>query len=357
MKDSSILEPEIDADARDPDEIPPKNRTVITQPYDLVVESLATQIEKKTLFLQPSFQRGYVWPIATASKLIESILLSIPIPPCYLSQNDNFEIDVIDGQQRLTSIHKFLDNQFPLTGLVVLSEYNDKRFFELPPKMRRKIETQTIRCIIISNESHPDIKFDVFERLNTNTIPLNAQELRNCIYRGTLNKTLREFSEDSTWLKIIGRKTPDKRMGDVELILRFYAFRYLGLESYRTPMKNWLNDAADAGRKMSPEQIETLQEDWRRCINNCLTWFEPLKCFRKRDSKAINKGIFDLVSTTAAATDEHVAIERRDAFSKAYYELLENDEYLDVVSRSIDHKKRTIRRFQIWNEKIASVFN
>jgi Protein of unknown function DUF262 len=216
-EEKPIYEAEKDADVPDPDETPLKDRKVITQPYDLVVESLSDQIKDGTIFLRPlnnrpNFQRKYVWTDTLASMLIESILLNVPIPPCYLSQNDEFELDVIDGQQRLFSIYRFLDNQFSLGKLEVLQELNGKRFHELPTKTQRQLKTHTLRCVLITNESHPDIKFDVFERLNTNTVPLNAQELRNCVYRGSLNSMLAEASEYAPWLAILGRKKPDLRL-------------------------------------------------------------------------------------------------------------------------------------------------
>jgi hypothetical protein len=102
---------------------------------------------------------------------------------------------------------------------------------------------------MITNKSHPDIKFDIFERLNKNTANLNAQELRNCLYRGDLNDLLRRIAGYPNWLKILNRKSPDKRMRGEEIILRYFAFQQLGLESYRTPLKNWLNDAAEWGQK------------------------------------------------------------------------------------------------------------
>ena len=118
---ANIYETEQQVDTPDPDAIPVEDRRISTQPYDLVVGSLMDQIKGGTIFLRPlsdrpSFQRNYVWSDEFASRLIESILLNVPIPPCYLSQNDDFELDVIDGQQRLYSIYRFVDNQFVLRG-------------------------------------------------------------------------------------------------------------------------------------------------------------------------------------------------------------------------------------------------
>jgi hypothetical protein len=103
----------------DPDESPVQNRRLVTQPYDLVITALLDQIKEGTLHLRPiserpTFQRRYIWPDRLASRLVESILLNIPLPPCYLAQNEDYELDVIDGQQRIFSIYRFVNNQLPL---------------------------------------------------------------------------------------------------------------------------------------------------------------------------------------------------------------------------------------------------
>lgn len=122
-----ILEPDLDKEETpDPDSEAPASRDVVTQHYDLVVSSLIDQIEANDIILRPSFQRGYVWSNSTASKLIESIILNVPIPPCFLAQNEEFELDVVDGQQRLESIRRYYQNEFPLLGLEVLKELNGK---------------------------------------------------------------------------------------------------------------------------------------------------------------------------------------------------------------------------------------
>lgn len=183
MDEKPIYEQDQGADQVDPDEVPVRDRKVYTQPYDLVVHSLIEQISEGVIFLRPlserpAFQRRYVWDDTIASRLVESILLNVPIPPCYFSQNADFELDVIDGQQRIYSIYRYMNNQFALSGLEVLKELNGRRFHEMSITQQRQLDTHTLRCVVITNQSHPEIKFDVFQRLNTNTVPLNAQELR-----------------------------------------------------------------------------------------------------------------------------------------------------------------------------------
>jgi hypothetical protein len=363
IDDKPIYEREIDRSEPDPDEIPMRERRVFTQPYDLVVESLMDQIANGTIFLQPiserrSFQRRYVWNDILASRLVESILLNVPIPPCYLSQNEEFQLDVIDGQQRLFSIYRFLENQFSLTGLEVLTDLNGSRFHQISTRLQRQLKTHTLRLVAVTNESHPEIKFDVFERLNTNTVPLNPQELRNCMHRGALNDLLKDAVCYAPWLTIIRKSAPDKRMRDEELILRFFAFHIHGIDSYRTPQKRWLNDAAKDGRKYSPERIQALDQVWRNAIDVCLQWFEPTECFRRAPagrSRAINRALFDLTMVTAAALTPDNARTIRDAFRQQYEELLRNEQFTDLISRAVDHTRRTKLRFTLWNDAIRPV--
>ena len=356
--DKPIYEREDDDETPDPDEVPIRDRKVVTQPYDLAIENLVGQVRGNTIFLRPlssrpRFQRGYVWTDALASRLVESILLNVPIPPCYLSQNEEFELDVIDGQQRIYSLFRFVENQFRLKDLKVLVELNGMRFFELSSKLQRQLTTHTLRCVLITNQSHPEIKFDVFERLNSNTVPLSAQELRNCIFRGALNDLLGELAAEPTWLAVMNKKSPDKRLRDEELILRFFAFHTLGVQSYRTPLKNWLNDAADRGRRLSGADVARLKGVWLDALANVLELFDPSEAFRREGSKAINRALFDLTMFTVSRTTSKECATARTPFRSAYSTLLSsNDEFQDLIGRAVDHTKRTERRFQIWTDKI-----
>lgn len=362
-KDSNLYEMEKSPDTPDPDEVPIRNRKVVTQPYDVGVESMIHQIDNGTIFLRPiserpEFQRRYVWNDKLASRLIESVLLKVPIPPCYLSQNDDYEQDVIDGQQRIYSIYRFYKNHFKLSGLEVLSELNGKFFHELESKLQRQINTHTQRFVLITNESHPEVKFEVFERLNTNTVPLTAQELRNCVYRGALLSLLKDLVLSEDWLEILRRKEPDKRMRDEELLLRFFAFRIKGLETYKTPQKHWLNETAKAGRDFSDEQIDRMRSEWTKAMTNSLIWFSPKECFRSSldsPSKAINRAIFDLVTQAATKISPEKAAAIKGKFRERFMGLLLNVEFQDLISRSVDHTKRTRRRFTLWEEAMEGV--
>ena len=346
----------------DPGKTPFRSKKLYTQPYDLVIESLLSQIENGTVHLRhisdrPKFQRRYVWPGNLASRLIESILMNVPIPPCYLAQNKDFRLDVIDGQQRMLSVYRFLKNEFRLSGLEVLEELNGKRSFEIPADLRRKIETYTLRCVVVTNDSDPDIRFEVFERLNTSTMPLNAQELRNSIYRGSLNDLLGQLANDPSWLSILNRKQPDSRMRGEELILRFFAFHLHGLEGYKTPQKSWLNDVADQGRDFTSDEIAGLSETWKNTLHKCLLVFDARECFRRlpiTNRQVVNRALMDLTMYSLRNTPTEVVESNSNEYYCRVEKLFEDEEFNDLITRAIDHKSRTLRRFDLWSEKVTS---
>ena len=149
----------------------------------------------------PEFQRKYVWSKAQASRLIESLIIQCPIPVIYLSQERDERLSVIDGNQRLQSIRRFLNNEFPLIGLTAYPELEGLTYEELDVRFQRHIMNRTLRCIVIMKETHPQVKFDVFERLNTGAVELSAQELRHGIYHGPFIEWVTDAAKDPRWRK------------------------------------------------------------------------------------------------------------------------------------------------------------
>jgi hypothetical protein len=297
-------EDEKDASDDEPYDIAIKDRKLATHPYDFIVRSLNDQIKDNTLILADKYQRRQVWKNVTCSRLIESLLMNVPIPVCYFSELDAGQYSVIDGQQRLAAIHRFLNNEYALSGLKVKPELIGKRFFQLNASDQRLILSRTIRCVVILKESHPDIRFDVFERLNTNSSPLSTQELRNSIFRGELNDIIRKLSENADFQYIRGVSEPDLRMRDNELILRFFAF-YEQLPQYRSKLKKFLDDYQKEGMKRNKSDLETLEKLFLTVIEDVKIVFDT-NSFRKYDPEkkswenSINRAIYDAVMISFA---------------------------------------------------------
>ena len=213
-------------------------RKLYVDKVDKSTSDLYRMIIEGELILQPEYQRNFVWTTKTMSKFIESLLLSIPIPTIFLAENKDDTYEVIDGQQRLTTIFAFMkdgnvtenpkiDNElkeFPvltLNGLETLDQYNRKTYKTFEDSIRRKFNNVSVPVVIIKKDSTEDIKYDIFSRINSGSVKLNSQELLNVMYRGTLIKKLNEVALDDKVDEVFGnRPILKKRFGYQELLLR-----------------------------------------------------------------------------------------------------------------------------------------
>ena len=215
-----------------------KERTVKTQNIEYDLETLVKKIDKGIIKLDPEYQRRHRWTDETSSKLIESLILNIPIPLIYLSQDvdvdeesdEESRYSVIDGQQRLNAIVRFFKNRYKLQGLDSLNELDGFTYANLPPFLIRRLEERTVKCLRIDSTLDNQIKYDIFERLNTGSIKLEPQELRNAVSRGPFNDLIKRLSQNPNFRSMIrvNETSPDtnnrvKKMADVELVLRFFA--------------------------------------------------------------------------------------------------------------------------------------
>lgn len=259
----------------------------------------------KDIFLQPNYnlhpdyQRRITWNTAKRSKLIESLIVNIPIPPVFLYEYDYDKYEIMDGLQRISTIIAFYNNEFRLTGLEEWSELNGKNYKGLPEKIREGIDRRQLQVITLLKESAQDvaraekIKRLVFERLNTGGVKLQGQEIRNAIYNGLGNQMCLALSElaqfRSMWNIPVSVKTTEdetnneefddfqlqtiedekvrkklerhslyKRMYDVELVLRFFAMRYV--EDFNYSLSDFLDDTLISLNRYSEEQLENMRE-------------------------------------------------------------------------------------------------
>lgn len=259
-EDDPIYEDESEDSA--PREIPPENRVLRTQAYDKAVSDLVGMVDSQDIILDPDYQRNYVWDNKKASLLVESFLLNVPIPIIYVSEEPDGKWSVVDGLQRLTSLRRFFSDEFKLSGLEVFQELNGMSFSRLPPKAQRTLRNGILRIIVILQESHPDIKYDIFQRLNRGSIKLNEQELRNCLYRGSLTTAIRDARSEGLYQEVLGLKEPHKRFYDGELILRSLVMaegfdpESGTIPSYPNKMKSFLNDYMEANKNISKKEID-----------------------------------------------------------------------------------------------------
>jgi len=265
---------------------------VSASPLDFSVQTLVDEVMKPAgrLYVD-DWQRAYVWDNKKASRLIESLLLNIPLPVCYFAEDQDGRLSIIDGNQRIKSLKRYVNNEFPLAGLTALPESNRLRFHQLPARLQNHICTRAIRCIVIDKYSPPRIKFDVFSRLNTAATPLNDQELRNCLQRGTFNALLHELSHHDAWLQLMNKRKPDRRMRDAELILRFFLLTF-HLETYQRPLHAFLTDEMDKMRFPTSDALDKMRTLFDRVVRRWLDFIGPGGAFRRLDASGTPYGRF-----------------------------------------------------------------
>lgn len=339
-------------------DIPAQHRQLVTHPYDFIIRSLKSQVDDGTLILADKFQRRQVWDLSKSSRLIESLLLNVPIPVCYFAELEDGSYSVIDGQQRLTAIYQFLSNDFTLRGLKVLRELNRKSFKQLEIPYQRYINSRTIRCIVIVKESHPDIKFDVFERLNSGFVPLNAQELRNSVYRGKLNDLILELSEYETFQKVRNVQDIDKRMRDCELVLRFFAFHF-HLPEYRGKLSRFLDNYLEQGCHFDEATLNRHRELFQRTIEDVYYVFED-RAFRRFTfengwENAVNRAIYDVIMLSFAALPSEAIRQKKAAIALALREVCQDAEFDEAITSSTKNKDRIQTRLDKWREKLLQI--
>jgi hypothetical protein len=343
----------------------PGQARLVTQPVDWPVRSILDMEQEGSLCLQPDFQRKSVWDEGRQSRLIESILLNVPLPIVYLAEDADGRYSVVDGQQRLTAIVRFLKNEYALRGLHVLKALTNKKFLNLERVDQQTIKNGVIRGTVIKKESDPIIRFEIFERLNTGAVPLNAQELRNCIYRGPFNDLLKRLEEYPDWLKLMQLKEPDSRMWDRELILRFLALhdRY---NYYGSSMKRLLNDQMEEKRTATVEQVQRYDLLFKKVVRMAISVFGD-KAFNRfatgtesdpngRWEGKINLALFDVVMVCFAQYEERDIVHCADAILEALLRLMtSNTEFERSITYSTSRKDALRTRMTIWETELRRV--
>ena len=243
--------------------------------------------------LFPDFQRNLVWNSIQKSRLIESILLRIPLPMFYFSEDAVGRITIIDGLQRLTTIKDFMDNKFPLTKLEYLQDSCGGRYYRdedkkkgIDAKYLRRFKQTQFSVNVIAPSSPSNVKYDIFRRINTGGKPLNNQEIRNCLASSDLRNLLKEMAQSESFLSATDNGIKSVRMEDQDVALRFLLFYRLkekngDIQQYDGSMNSSLDALTEEMRRISKEEKEKYLNLYTSAMMNSEYLFGSKYAFRK----------------------------------------------------------------------------
>lgn len=341
-------------------DVPKEKRYLNTMSYDYSVQYLYDLIKRGKIVLEVPFQRKHIWKPYQASSLLESIIMNVPIPPLYFAEEENGNWLVLDGLQRLSSIQGYYDNEFALSKLEVLVELNKKKYKDLPPKAKSLLDDGMLRVNVIKKDSHRDIKYDIFMRLNRGAVTLNYQELRNCMYRGNLNDAAKELCKENTdFLKILKQKEPHPRYLDVEFIIRYFAFSDnivkdengdASLDGYKGKLVQYLNEYMDNHKDCSIEEKQAYKTRFNETIQKVIMVFGADKAFRdiSTDNTKIYKTIADFIMPSFERMSKEYIEANKELIYKRLLNFLKIAEIQDSISKRTSDKDIVNLRLRMW---------
>ncbi|MBI2286606.1 MAG: DUF262 domain-containing protein [Nitrosomonadales bacterium] len=340
---------------------------------DWTVETAISQLKQGNIFLQPTFQRRDAWRVDRKSRLIESILLGLPIPQIVLAerQDERGKFIVLDGKQRLLTLLQFVgqadasvNNDFTLRGLEILEELNGSRFNQLNDDIQRQFLNYAIRSSIIRNWPDPAFLEIVFVRLNEGSVKLSPQELRQGMFPGPFSTYLEEASASSLGLRrLLKLDEPDFRMRDTELLLRLVAFSLFSSE-YRGNMKAFLDDNTGLlNREWGAWEgkVSQVVAKIESAINFGLEAFGEDKFGRKwvggRFERPLNRAVLEVQVTSLMYEDVRNLLAGKQAELVTTFQRLSAEENqfnrsVEVTTKSLD---ATRKRFLLWSTYLADV--
>lgn len=338
---------------------------LITEPFDpakidismrsMTLDLLIKRIREKEINLFTKFQRqGDLWGINEQSRLIESLLVRIPLPAFYFDGTDDNQWLIVDGLQRLTTLKNFVvDKNLKLQNLEFLTQYNKYNFDELPRQMQRRIEETQVTVFIINPGTPPEVKFNIFRRINTGGLSLEPQEIRHALNQGIAADFLEELAEVAVFKEATCYLIKKDRMQDREFVLRFLAFTMTHYTKYNPDLENFLNDAMDQLKKLTISDREKLKLKFIKAMYAAIEIFGN-DAFRKRYSendarKPINKALFELWSVLLGELSEKqllILIDRKQELVGKYMLLLNNDrDFERAISTGTSKKATVLKRF------------
>ena len=321
------------------------------------VFDVTRRIKRKMFVMEPDFQRDFVWPEDKQSKLIESVIMRIPLPVFYLAEDDEGRSIVVDGLQRLSTFNRFLENKLKLR-LPDRSELHGSRFIDLSSKLQNRIEDCNLTLYVIDSKVPERARLDIFERVNSG-VPLTRQQMRNSLFMGPATRFLKDESVTDIFRQATGKSLSTRTMRDREFINRFCAFHIFGVNEYGGDMDKFLADCLRTMNQFTTDRLSRMSDDLRRglAINYQLFNRHAFRRSAIGDSRrsVINAALWDVMSTGLSRCPSHLVDGRSDQLVSRVSDLLADDQFSVSISHSTNDTKHVQTRFRMAEEVFKEV--
>ena len=320
---------------------------------NIVVEQLVSRIKYREIDLSPDFQRlRGIWNNGAKSRLVESLLLRIPLPVFYVASDESDAWSVVDGVQRMSTIYDFVTGSLRLTGLQYLSHLEGQRHDDLPRQLQRRISETQLIVNVIEPGTPPAVMFNVFLRINTGGMPLNGQEIRHALNPGPARVLLADLAQSQEFLASTDRSIAVQRMADRECVLRFLAFHVNGWDKYSSnDLDGYLVAAMQKVNKMTALERESLTTDFKKAMVIAFDLFGK-NAFRKLANGRrgrVNRALFEAWSVQLARCSPEqsaILVQRQEDVRRGFEDLLKDVDFDQAITYSTNAPWRVHTRFE-----------
>ena len=324
------------------------------------VHDVLRRIERNSYVMNPDFQRDFIWSEDKQSKLIESVIMRIPLPVFYMAEDEQGRAIVVDGLQRLSTFKNYIGDGFRLR-LPDRPELNGRRFKELSTKYQNRVEDCNLIFYIIDAKAPPRARLDIFERVNGGE-PLTRQQMRNCLFMGNATRFLKDEAASVLFLDTTGRSLNWRTMRDREFVNRFCAFSVLGIDQYLGDMDDFLANALTQMNRMREVELDKLAKLFRQGLINNRVLFgshsfrKSLEHLEGRRS-VINASLWDIMTTGLSGYSEKTIRANTNELREAMSELLQDEEFIGAVTYATNDRERVKHRFARSTEVLKEILD
>lgn len=339
-------------------ELKQQRRTVGFDTYDITAKQLLDMVAEGQIKVAPDYQRHFVWKSDRESALIESVFLGIPVPSLFMATNEDSSWECIDGLQRITTLVNFVRPKFrsedqnisthelTITGLEKVPSLNGKKFSDLPETLKLNFLTRPVRITVLNDLSDYQVRFDLFERLNTGGIILHQQEIRNCVFQGKFNEFIKSCAADERLRKVFKKSNRDGRGNMEEIVLKFFAY-FEHRDAFKHSVKEFLNEYMEDKTKAfkNKKELSKLFDETMDVLSNAL----PNGVVRSERKNTTPLLLFEAVSVGVAD-----AISAKNKISEdALRTVLDDQELKSVTSGGTNSSPKLLRRIEIVREAVS----